>query len=242
MGVIYRPPNTDVNLFIHNFDELLGKISRENKICYLLGDFNLNLISRDSTTGMFLDGLYSNSFIPRITCPTRITSHTATLIDNIFTNHYVESINGLFLTDISDHLPIFSICFMNPSCDDDRVIFIRDKSANNMNKFKQQVSNINWLNLNGINDPNNAYKSFLNKFNEIYEDCFPLKKLKNRCNFNSKPWLSNGLLKSIKKKHELYRGFLKNPSAQSELLYKTYKNKLNHSLRLSKRLYYEKKL
>ena len=42
-----------------------------------------------------------------------------------------------------------------------------------MNKFKQQVSNINWLNLNGINDPINAYKSFLNKFNEIYEDCFP---------------------------------------------------------------------
>ena len=103
---------------------------------------------------------------------------------------------------------------MNPSCDDDRVIFICDKSANNMNKFKQQVSNINWLNLNGINDPINAYKSFLNKFNEIYEDCFPLKKLKNRCNFNSKPWLSNGLLKSIKKKHELYRDFLKNPSAQ----------------------------
>ena len=33
----------------------------------------------------------------------------------------------------------------------------------------------------------------------------------------------NGLLKSIKKKHELYRDFLKNPSAQSELLYKTYK-------------------
>ena len=63
VGVIYRPPNMDVNLFIHNFDELLGKISRENNICYLLGDFNLNLISRDSATGMFLDGLYSNSFM-----------------------------------------------------------------------------------------------------------------------------------------------------------------------------------
>ena len=138
VGVIYRPPNMDVNLFIHNFDELLGKISRENKICYLLGDFNLNLISCDSTTGMFLDGLYSNSFIPCITCPTRITSHTATLIDNIFTNHYVESINGLFLTDISDRLPIFAICFMNPSCEDDRVIFIRDKSANNMKNLNNR--------------------------------------------------------------------------------------------------------
>ena len=80
----------DVSLFIHNFDELLGNISGENKICYLQGDFNLNLISHDSTTGIFLDGLYSNSFIPLITCPARTTSHTATLIDKIFTNHYVE--------------------------------------------------------------------------------------------------------------------------------------------------------
>ena len=112
---------------------------------------------------------------------------------------------------------------MNPSCTEDRVIFLGDKNSNNMNKFIHQVSNVNWLNLNSINDPENAYKRFLEKFNEFYENCFPLKNLRNRFNFNSKPWLSNGLLTSIKWKHELYRDFLKNPSAQLESLYKTYK-------------------
>ena len=38
-------------------------------------------------------------------------SHTATLIDNIFSNHVEHSYlrSGLLMTDISDHLPIFSI-------------------------------------------------------------------------------------------------------------------------------------
>ena len=47
VGVIYRPPNQNVNEFLTKNNELLhvGKISRENKICYLMGDFNLNLMN-----------------------------------------------------------------------------------------------------------------------------------------------------------------------------------------------------
>jgi hypothetical protein len=115
VGVLYRPPDSNVNLFVQKFDDLLGKISSENKTCYLAGYFNLDLISyqNDTITGKFLDNLYSNAFIPMVTCPTRITAHTATLIDNIFTSHYFDSIHGFLVTDISDHLTIFSICFMD---------------------------------------------------------------------------------------------------------------------------------
>ena len=58
----------------------------------------------------FLDIMYANTFFPLITLPTRITSHSATLIDNIFTNDFDNyAFSGLVLTDISDHLTIFSI-------------------------------------------------------------------------------------------------------------------------------------
>ena len=40
----------------------------------------------------------------------------------------------------------------------------------------------------------------------------------------------------------MYKQFLKNPTHEREELYKKYKNKLSHSLRISKRLYFEKKL
>ena len=75
----------------------------------------------------------------------------------------------------------------------------------------------------------------------IYNTCFPLKKLKRKEQLR-KPWLSKGLLKSVKRKNKLYRQYLSDTSAQKEALYKEYRNKLNHSLRIAKRLYYDKKL
>ena len=47
---------------------------------------------------------------------------------------------------------------------------------------------------------------------------------------------------SIKQKSKLYRRYLNIPSYANEISYKNYKNKLNHSLRIAKRLYYEKQL
>ena len=79
-----------------------------------MGDFNMNLINfqHHHTTGEFLDGLHSNMFFPMITRPSQITSHTATFLDNIFMNTFFDhSRSGLFITDISDHLPVFFCSF-----------------------------------------------------------------------------------------------------------------------------------
>ena len=114
IGTIYRPPDSDIQLFIDNLANLLAKISNEQKICYLMGDFNLDLIKyqQHSYTNDFVDTMYSHFFLPLITRPTRITSYSATAIDNIFTNNltaYEQSTNGILFADISDHLPIFSL-------------------------------------------------------------------------------------------------------------------------------------
>ena len=61
-------------------------------------------------TNEFLDSLVSNSFIPLILQPTRITSHSNTLIDNIFSIVIDPNIiSGDLTGTISDHLPQFSI-------------------------------------------------------------------------------------------------------------------------------------
>ena len=43
--MIYRPPNQNADEFLTMTNELLSKISNENKVCYLMGDFNLNLMN-----------------------------------------------------------------------------------------------------------------------------------------------------------------------------------------------------
>ena len=70
---------------------------------------NLINVSNHIPTAEFLELMYSHAFTPLITKLTRVTSNTATLIDNIFTNSSRNSFNGILLSDISDHFPIFCI-------------------------------------------------------------------------------------------------------------------------------------
>jgi hypothetical protein len=144
VGVIYRPPNQSVENFLTKYNALIEKISKENKMCYMMGDYNLNLIiSVTLLLVSFWIKCILIRFFPLITRPTRITSHTATLIDNIFTNHFHHhSISGLLFTDISDHLPVFSICFnennsnQNPN---DFTAAFHDKNKKKQLKFKEKL-------------------------------------------------------------------------------------------------------
>ena len=110
VGVIYRPPNDKLELFKNSLSELLHKIDSQKKKCFLMGDFNIDLlkIEENQHTNDILNHMFSSSFFPLISRPTRITSRSATLIDNIFVNSLEDNFtSGLLFTDLSDHLPIF---------------------------------------------------------------------------------------------------------------------------------------
>ena len=64
VGVLYRPPGNDIRTFNEKFELILQKIRRENKISYILGDFNINLLNNDcqQPTGEFFDLMSSNTF------------------------------------------------------------------------------------------------------------------------------------------------------------------------------------
>ena len=42
IAVVYRPPSQSITNFVTELGNVLEKIDNENKICYFLGDFNLN--------------------------------------------------------------------------------------------------------------------------------------------------------------------------------------------------------
>ena len=54
-----------------------------------------------------MEYLFSDAFLPLISNPTRLTSYSATLIDNIFTNHLSTLVfTGIVLNDLSDYFPM----------------------------------------------------------------------------------------------------------------------------------------
>ena len=122
IGCIYKQPSIGFNVFNINYlNNLLNKVSKEQKSVFLLGDFNANLLNYNNhnLTTEFLDSVTSNSFFPYVLQPTRLTSHSKTLIDNIFSNIISpEAISDNLTSTISDHLPQFMVVpniFSNPA-------------------------------------------------------------------------------------------------------------------------------
>ena len=118
-GVVYRNPHGDITSFMEYLNSSVDKIQRENKICVVMGDFNLGLLKFEThnDTDAFLNPMLTINFQPQILQPSRITNHTATLIDNIFLNSKRETftISGNIIYDLADHLPNFLI-IKNYSC------------------------------------------------------------------------------------------------------------------------------
>ena len=109
VGVVYRPPDSNITLFNEKMNDILSKIS--NMPCYVMGDYNIDLM-KNLQAGEFLNNTRSNSLIPLIYEPTRETKTTATLIDNTFTNNYNVNdllLQGLLITDKSNHYAIFHV-------------------------------------------------------------------------------------------------------------------------------------
>ena len=127
MGLMYRIPGTSAANFNDKLNISLQKISLENKICQLMRDLNLDLLKQDrhQYSSAFIDIIYSKGFIPVITKPTRITEHSQTLIDHIYTNTDLTTPNykykqGILRTDISDHYPVFYLMLKPNSSKNDK--------------------------------------------------------------------------------------------------------------------------
>ena len=111
IGCIYKHPPANVEDFTLKFDEFLNKLNPSKCDMYIMGDMNIDLLKYHShqQTERYLDMIYSLDLLPVITKPTRITSHTATLIDHIYTNTVSRLTSVIVTLDISDHFPVFCI-------------------------------------------------------------------------------------------------------------------------------------
>ena len=70
-----------------------------------MGDFNIDLINPKNNNLVidFVNEFRTRHFYPTITLPTRVTSHSKTLIDHIWVNTPTESNSAVLETSVSDH-------------------------------------------------------------------------------------------------------------------------------------------
>ena len=87
-------------------------------------------------------------------------------------------------------------------------------------------------------DCQSSYSKFHDIFLGLYDRCFPLRRVELKYR-NRKPYLTEGLKKSIKVKNKLYKRSLKMKTLYSKKIYLEYKHKLCSLLRKLEREYYD---
>ena len=217
--------------------------NQRKKATYLSGDYNINLLNTDKhvPTAEFLDTMFSYFMYSFINRPTRCIKQSATLIGNIYSKIFKHDIlTGIFYTDITDHFPIFYIDYSVPVPCEPSFLLTRQYNIKDMTKFTRKLTALNSADIHTCEDPQTAFTLFHKEYSKMYDQCFPLKKIKINYR-NKKPWLTEALRNSIKTKNNFYVISQKHQTVCNVNRYKEYKTKLNRLLKKCEREHYDEK-
>ena len=190
----------------------LNAVSKQsNKVCALMGDFNVDLIkyATNSNTRDFYDLLCLHSFRSLILQASRVTSKSATLIDNIFINDMAcHSLGGNLNSTISDHYLQFCVTdlFQTPK-HQKKTKYARDFRNFNKREFGEELANIDWSHIvETTYDADLSYFMFYKKIEGILDIMAPYRKMTQKeIKLEQMPWVTRGILVSMRVRDTLHK-------------------------------------
>ncbi|CAL4123485.1 unnamed protein product, partial [Meganyctiphanes norvegica] len=152
-------------------------------IAIILGDTNINLmLENKENIDTYLNNFYVKNYIPCITLPSRITNHSATIIDHIFIKNPTKLIqnkcsSGNLITDLSDHLPNFTFLDLKTPTTNNRP-YVRLFTENNINSFTENLhAESALIDDSDLTETNHAYDIFSTNYLNLFNKYFPYKRL-----------------------------------------------------------------
>ena len=84
--------------------------------------------------------------------------------------------NGIIYNDISDHFPIFSTFSHKPARDQNKIVKVKYRkiSDDNINRFKNDLLNVQWDLILNTNNAEVAYSNFMLIFQSQFFKNFPI--------------------------------------------------------------------
>ena len=248
IGNCYRSPSVNPTDSLDHMENILSGLSRhKNKHIILVGDYNINLLhfDTDSHSQNLINLTTRNGFSQIISRPTRITDHSATLIDHIYTNQVHNIVScGIITYDISDHLGTFTtialhenLNYMHRANQNTRHEHFSDE---NFTKFQNLIDSENWDDVLNEQDTQLKYDIFTTKYTKHYEDAFStdtVRRKKQRvC---PKPWILPWLEEACDRKNRLYSAYIAEPTGRNKALYIKMKKFCKKHINLAKNKYYK---
>ena len=242
----YRPPHANTKKFMCEYKAAL-KVLKRCKLEIVIGmDHNYDLLksATNTSTERFLNIHMDNDLTPCITKLTRVTRKTATLIDNIIVSNRLSYNYSPYIVyeDISDHFPcIVVLRNVTKSKKDTVKITKRNFTDTSIHEIESVMSSTDWTCLHGMS-VNDSFNYFHKTLLGCIDNICPKKEYNiHRDKLVRDPWITRGLLNSLRKQKRLYLDQLKAKSDVSTNRYKTYRNVLQKTLRSCKLSYFTNK-
>ena len=231
IAVIYRHPGPHYKKYSEALNRNLTLFSRQKIKVVIVGDTNINLAKFNVTSNVtdYVRLLSDQGFHNFIDKPTRITSHSATCIDHVYSNYDHEDVESIIIeSNISDHFSTLTFIKSFIPQKDNTISYFRktNLSEEEWKSFNNELEYLLACNLPSdtenidVNEYANcitdAYKSLIDRFMPMR------KKTRKQKAFQNKPWITAGLRESIDKKDDLYSLSKKDPSFIPK--YKAYSN------------------
>lgn len=244
---LYRLPSTCPYAFNQDMDNYLKSIKNDKAdIKIFLGDININILDNNDYSEEYLNILAENGYISTINTYTREQRNSKSCIDHLFlkTEISLELFTPIVLHScISDHYPI--ILQINAMSETEKnVVQYNNKYKFYLNKVKlfNEFKKESWDPIYIDNDIDNMTNSFISKLKQIVDKCTD-KKIIRKQELKRKDWITNGLIKSVNKKNQLYKKMKKYPNnEQLKNEFITYRNTLDILIKTTKVNYYKQKI
>ncbi|KAG5879062.1 hypothetical protein JTB14_025105 [Gonioctena quinquepunctata] len=178
LGVAYRPPNANVPTALEKLESNLTNFLPTCETLLVAADFNINLLSTNASVQLFNDFVQSYNLSQIVTAPTRVTSHSQTLIDVIITSN-PEVITKCYIFDvpgISDH---FATTMKFPELKPEtRYITFRDYKNFQLPPFLADLGEVSWYTIYTLQNVDEQVEFFNRELITLLDAYAPLQKIK----------------------------------------------------------------
>lgn len=239
IGTVYRPPNKDIEQFLNEFEDSLSFVTPlcDGIICG--GDINIDMLDICSNRSILFNNLIESFNLTQIIKgATRVTRDSATLLDIILINEYLEddiiATNILDVPDISDHALTF--CKLKTEIEEkvEKITF-RNLKRLDFVTLEYLLSLTPFQNVFWLDDVNEKVRYINELILNIFDTVAPEKTIYMK--HKNPPWLTDNVKFLIKLRDKALSKYKRSKNNNHWNYYKSLRNQVTTAIRNEKKAF-----
>lgn len=239
LGVVYKAPKVSVNSLL-KISEMLEDLSSKVDYIIMTGDFNINLMNKNSQDAIYFQNLlYDFGLKQYVINPTRITSSSDSIIDVMCASEElsVNDCDTIDLCNITDHQLVYADFKLE--CVKNNIVTFqcRDFSSFNINDFAYDASRIDWKLISTEDNVNNKLDLLNTYILSLFDLHAPIINIKPKR--YRPPYITYNIRKMIQLKNKAHKKYIKTKTPEHKAYYIDLRNYVNLAIKRERKAYFE---